>query len=219
MLRGVIAFIIVLAAACIAETITMPKDELPPVITLTQEEPTFYENTVFVGQENEVNVEKFSNPTFCSGDEQTTTTNNQEEGTSSAVVSTTESEPLNRETDLSSSYVQHSETTHTDGLPVERLTKSGGVFMGPSGRETWYNLNMSVCVKMMRDKGFSEEEYPVWTREDGAKMFGDFVMCAANLEIRPKGTIIETSLGMAICVDTGSFCQSDKTAVDLCVNW
>ena len=217
MLRGAIAFIIILVAACAAESITMPKDELPPVITLVQEEPGYHENTEHVGQENEVNVEKFSNPTFCSGDEQTTT-NNKEEGTSSAVVSTTESEPLNRETVTSSSLHDHT-TTHTDGLPVERLTKSGGVFMGPSGRETWYNLNMSVCVKMMRDKGFSEEEYPVWTREDGAKMFGDFVMCAANIEIRPKGTIIETSLGLAICVDTGSFCQSDKTAVDICVNW
>lgn len=217
MLRGAIAFIIILVAACAAESITMPKDELPPVITLVQEEPVYHENTEHVGQENEVNVEKFSNPTFCSGDEQTTT-NNKEEGTSSAVVSTTESEPLNRETVTSSSLHDHT-TTHTDGLPVERLTKSGGVFMGPSGRETWYNLNMSVCVKMMRDKGFSEEEYPVWTREDGAKMFGDFVMCAANIEIRPKGTIIETSLGLAICVDTGSFCQSDKTAVDICVNW
>ena len=56
-------------------------------------------------------------------------------------------------------------------------------------------------------------------REDGAKMLGEYVMCAANLNIRPKGTIIETSLGMGIVVDTGSFASYNTTQLDLAVDW
>ena len=99
------------------------------------------------------------------------------------------------------------------------LTKQGGVFQGPSGKETYYNLNMSRCVQIMRDMGYDEETYPEWVREDGAKMLGNYVMCAASFDIRPRGTILETSLGTAIVVDTGSFAYSNKTQIDLCVAW
>lgn len=131
-------------------------------------------------------------------------------------------ETLTREADISSgngtSYTVEMALSYVS-LPNERLTKSKGVFMGPSGRETWYNLNMSTCVKMMRNLGFSEEEYPVWVRSDGAKMMGDYVMCAANLETRPKGTIVESSLGLAIVVDTGGFAKTHPDGLDLCTNW
>lgn len=99
------------------------------------------------------------------------------------------------------------------------LTKSGGVFAGPSGKETYYNLPMGRCIQIMRDMGYSVEEYPYWIREDGAKMLGEYVMCAAELSSRPKGTILETSLGMAIVVDTGSFAVSNPTMLDMCVDW
>ena len=99
------------------------------------------------------------------------------------------------------------------------LTKSGGVFAGPSGKETYYNLPMGRCIQIMRDMGYSVEEYPYWVREDGAKMLGEYVMCAAELGSRPKGTILETSLGMAIVVDTGSFAVSNPTMLDMCVDW
>jgi hypothetical protein len=99
------------------------------------------------------------------------------------------------------------------------LTKSGGVFQGPSGKETYYNLPMGRCIEIMRDMDYSVEDYPFWIREDGAKMLGEYVMCAANLNLRPKGTIIETSLGMAIVVDTGSFATSNETQLDMAVNW
>lgn len=36
-------------------------------------------------------------------------------------------------------------------------------------------------------------------------MFGDYIMVAADLAIRPKGTILPCSLGMAMVCDTGSF--------------
>ena len=100
-----------------------------------------------------------------------------------------------------------------------KLTPRGGVYMGPSGKETWYNLPMGYVVKIMRDHGFSEEEYPYSIREDGCKMLGAYIMIAANLDLRPRGTIVETSLGLGIVCDTGAFCQKDTTAIDIAVNW
>lgn len=99
------------------------------------------------------------------------------------------------------------------------LTKSAGVFAGPSGKETYYNLPMGRCISIMRDMGYTVEDYPYWVREDGAKMLGEYVMCAANLTIRPKGTVIETSLGMAIVVDIGSFAYGNSMQIDLAVDW
>lgn len=101
----------------------------------------------------------------------------------------------------------------------DRITKERGGYIGPSGRETYYNLNMSLCVAYMRDLGYDEIEYPYWIRDDGAKMLGNYVMCAANWSIRPKGTILETSLGDAIVVDTGDFVLDYPNGVDLAVDW
>lgn len=100
-----------------------------------------------------------------------------------------------------------------------QITKERGGCMGPSGRETYYNLKMDLCVQYMRELGFDELDYPYWIRDDGAKMLGLYVMCAANWKIRPKGTIIPTSLGDAIVVDTGAFVADYPNGVDLAVDW
>lgn len=120
-------------------------------------------------------------------------------------------------------------TVEASGYPESRpdapvperphLTKSGGVFQGPSGKETYYNLPMGRVIQNMRDLGYSVEEYPYYIREDGAKCLGPYVMAAANLTIRPKGTIVETSLGMAIVCDTGGFAKSNATQLDLATDW
>lgn len=99
------------------------------------------------------------------------------------------------------------------------LTKEKGGNMGPAGRETYYNLNMNGCIATMRRLGYSEEEYPYWVRDDGAKMFGRYVMIAANWKIRPLGTVIETSLGWSIVVDTGDFVAEYPYGVDIAVDW
>ena len=101
----------------------------------------------------------------------------------------------------------------------DRITVERGGYMGESGRETYYNLNMSNCVAYMRELGYDEINYPYWVRDDGAKMLGLYVMCAANWKIRPKGTIIPTSLGDAIVVDTGEFVADFPYGVDLAVDW
>ena len=99
------------------------------------------------------------------------------------------------------------------------LTPSAGVFMGPSGKETYYNLDMTYCVQMMRDLGYDEINYPYWIRNDGCKMLGDYIMIAADFSIRPKGSLVATSLGMGIVVDTGTFIYTNPTQVDICVTW
>ena len=100
-----------------------------------------------------------------------------------------------------------------------KLTRSSGVCQGPSGRETYYNLDMSGCVAMMRVKGYNSTDYPYWVRSDGCKMLGPYIMVAANLRIRPKGTILETSLGWAIVCDTGGFVRNYPYGLDIATNW
>ena len=99
------------------------------------------------------------------------------------------------------------------------LSKAKGCIMGPSGRETYYNLNMKNCIKKMRQLGYTMRAYPYWIREDGAKMLGPYVMIAANWSIRPLGSIVETSLGWGIVVDTGEFINTYPYGVDIATNW
>lgn len=99
------------------------------------------------------------------------------------------------------------------------LTARAGTVMGPSGKETYYNLPMQGVVRTMRGLGFSESEYPYWICSDGVKMFGNYVMCACNLSVHPRGSLVDTSLGTGICVDTGGFARSNPYQLDLATNW
>ncbi len=87
------------------------------------------------------------------------------------------------------------------------------------GTETWYNLDMSWIIELMRSRGFSEEEYPYWVREDGCKMLGDYIMCAANLDIYPRGSIVQLTLGEGIVCDTGGFVVDNPYGFDVAVTW
>lgn len=101
-----------------------------------------------------------------------------------------------------------------------KLSKSAGTVVGPSGKETYYNLDMSGVVRIMRRLGFSEAEYPYWVRSDGCKMLGDYIMVAADLSAHPRGSTMEISLGTAIVCDTGGFVTNGSgTKVDVAVTW
>ena len=102
---------------------------------------------------------------------------------------------------------------------THHITPRGGVYKGPSGKETYYNLPMGGVVKIMRNIGFTVEDWPYWEREDGCKMFGDYIMVAADLSIRPRGSLIETSMGTGIVCDTGEFIYDNPTQIDIAVNW
>ena len=96
------------------------------------------------------------------------------------------------------------------------LSRSNGSVYGPSGKETYYNLNMSGCVSNMNRRGY---HYEVWVRNDGCKMFGDYIMCAANLGVHPFGSLVECSLGTCIVVDTGGFAAGNPNQLDIAVTW
>lgn len=118
-----------------------------------------------------------------------------------------DSQETPRDTERHPSYIYSSSQT---------LNPRDGVFYGPSGKESYYNLPMGRVVEYMHDLGY---DYEYWIRKDGAKMFGDYVMVAADLSIKPKGTVLNTSLGKAIVCDTGAFARKDSTALDVAVAW
>ena len=113
-------------------------------------------------------------------------------------------------------------TVHTQTVTYEnvtgdgKLTASKGVNYGPSGKETYYNLNMSGVVDIMQNMGYNEQ---YWVREDGVKMYGEYVIVAANLDVHPRGSTVETSLGTGIVLDTGSFATENPTQVDIATDW
>ena len=78
---------------------------------------------------------------------------------------------------------------------------------------------MDVIVRIMRRNGFSEEEYPYWVRNDGCKMLGPYIMCAANFNMFPRGTTVESSLGTCLVCDTGGFAAENPTQLDIAVTW
>lgn len=106
--------------------------------------------------------------------------------------------------------------TYTNVTGDGKLTASKGVNYGPSGKETYYNLNMNGVVNIMQSMGYNEQ---YWVREDGVKMYGDYVMVAADLNTHPRGSIVESSLGTAIVVDTGGFASSNPDQLDIATAW
>lgn len=101
-----------------------------------------------------------------------------------------------------------------------KLTKRGGVYTNSEGhKETWYNLQMKTVVRYMRERGYTESDYPYWVRSDGVKMFGEYVMVAAQLNNYPYGTIVYTSLGAGIVCDTGDFAKENPHQFDIAVDW
>lgn len=97
-----------------------------------------------------------------------------------------------------------------------KLTPSAGVNYGPSGKETYYNLPMNGVISIMRSMG-NNAQY--WVRADGVKMLGDYVMVAAHLGLRPRGSLVPTSLGMGIVCDTGGFANGNPTQLDIATAW
>ncbi len=140
--------------------------------------------------------------------------------TISLIVTTEElTETTTEETTTEESTTEEStteESTTENSWQGEVLNPINGTVEGPSGKETYYNLNMSGVIRIMESSGY---HYEYWIRDDGVKMYGEYIMCAANLNLRPRGTIIETSLGTAIVCDTGSFAKNNPKQLDIAVDW
>ena len=96
------------------------------------------------------------------------------------------------------------------------LSKLKGTNYGPSGKESWYNMNMSSVVANMNRLGYGGE---YWVRADGVKMLGDYIIAAANYSVHPRGSLVESSLGTCIVCDTGGFASRDTTMLDIATAW
>lgn len=101
--------------------------------------------------------------------------------------------------------------SNTDGL-----TKQAGVNYYGEQKETYYNLNMSRVVSNAQGNGLDGD---YWVREDGVKMYGDYVIVAANQDVHPYGSTVETSMGTGIVLDTGGFASGNPTQVDIATDW
>ena len=97
------------------------------------------------------------------------------------------------------------------------LTKKGGVNYFNGHKETYYNLNMKrICAKAKK-KGVPGE---YWVSENGLKMYGEFVIVAADFNTHPYGSVVLTSLNVpGIVLDTGAFAKTNPEQIDIAVNW
>lgn len=96
------------------------------------------------------------------------------------------------------------------------LTAARGVNRFMDHRETWYSLPMEKIVQQAQEKGIPGE---YWVRDDGVKMYGDYVICAANYKVHPYGSTIDTSLGKGRVLDTGGFAKKNPTTIDIATDW
>lgn len=79
--------------------------------------------------------------------------------------------------------------------------------------ETYYSLPMDGLISLLYDLGYSGE---YWIRADGVKMFGDYIIVAADFGQFPRGTVVQTSLGTGMVLDTG---LGGYNWFDLATNW
>ena len=98
------------------------------------------------------------------------------------------------------------------------LTKKGGVNYFKGTKETYYNLDMTR-IYAKADANFGKH-HRKWTREDGVKCYGPYVVLAVPFDVYPYGTTdIPTSLGLGIALDTGAFAETNKNQIDIAVDW
>lgn len=94
------------------------------------------------------------------------------------------------------------------------LTARLGAITYDGHRETYYNLKMNrICNIAV------EHDIPgwYWEREDGCKCWGEYIICAADFNKHPYGSIVQTSLGPARVLDTGGF--TDRSTIDIATTW
>lgn len=112
--------------------------------------------------------------------------------------------------------VKHIEAVGTRS--VGGLSKSKGVYFftdshGVTHRETYYDLAMSSVIRFCGGSTYS-------VRADGAKVDKDgYILVAANLNLYPRCSVVETSLGLGKVYDTGDFTSNHPHGFDLATDW
>lgn len=98
------------------------------------------------------------------------------------------------------------------------LTKKGGVNYFGQQKETWYNLPMQRVLNRAH-KVFWTDDRVYWIDDRGVKRFGSYIIVAADYSVHPYGSLVETSLGTGIVLDTGRFAEANNTQIDIAVSW
>ena len=94
------------------------------------------------------------------------------------------------------------------------LTAKLGRIQFEGHEETWYNLPMSNVIERSDAAIGLSDMY--WIREDGVKMYGQWVICAAHPS-KIRYSRIQTSLGEGIILDTHEC--SDTELIDIATEW
>ena len=93
------------------------------------------------------------------------------------------------------------------------LTAKLGTVQYNGHTETWYDLPMQRVVQRGQDMGIPCD---YWVRDDGVKMFGQWVIVAAHPS-KTRYTFIDTSLGAGIILDTHT--KSETELYDIATTW
>ena len=101
-------------------------------------------------------------------------------------------------------------------IAVVMLTAGLGRIQYDNHFETWYNLPMDRVLEKAAANGI---EIDYWERADGMKMNGVNIIVAANYDIHPYGSYVETSRGRGIVLDTGDFAKKEPTTIDIATTW
>ena len=127
----------------------------------------------------------------------------------------TSSNGVSEQTDTNTQV--NNQTAQASSYTGQVLSASAGRVASPAGgTESYYNLEMSQVVANAKAQGISGS---YWVRADGVKMLGDYVMVAANRNVHPQGSIVQTTLGSGVVVDSGTFSISSPQDLDIAVNW
>lgn len=146
-----------------------------------------------------------------------TNDNNANTNTDTNTVQTqeTSSNGVSGQTDTNTQV--NNQTAQSSSYNGQVLSASAGRVASPAGgTESYYDLEMSQVVANANAQGISGS---YWVRADGVKMLGDYVMVAANRNVHPQGSIVQTTLGKGIVVDSGTFSISSPQDLDIAVNW
>ncbi len=102
-------------------------------------------------------------------------------------------------------------------IAIGILNSFDGVNLFNGHKETYYNRPMRRITQIATENGIPGE---YWERkEDGVKMFGPWVICAAHYGTHPYGSTVDTSLGTAIVLDTGAFANTNTEQIDIATTW
>ena len=125
-------------------------------------------------------------------------------------------EPVTRIVAVGASEIERYPLTVSMGRNRYTFRRADGVII--ERQETYYDLNMSgVMANAARTCGV-EGYYTI--REDGVKVDADgYVIVAANLELYPRCSVVETSLGLGKVYDTGSFAVDNPEQFDIATDW